>query len=216
MSPMPDRTWSFSMTISSAPSMRTIRGAGAGTPDGRARQLGLTLEERGETLARLFDGALVGRRDVDRNAEVHARLAGVSRFTPRLPVRRELGLEIRDLGRAQADEDRQSHLPGQRKGLVARRRHADRWMGDLIGPRRDDGVLHAIELALVAERLGRPSAADDLQRLAEARLALGVRHAVNVVRAHDAAAPDAELEAPFADVIDGGDLFGDAQRMIQR
>ena len=89
-------------------------------------------------------------------------------------------------------------------------------MGNLIGPRRDDGVLHAIELALVAERLARPSAADDLQRLAEARLALGVRHAVNVVRAHDAAAPDAELEAPFADVIDGGDLFGDAQRMIQR
>src|SRR5439155_515062 len=92
--------------------------------------------------------------------------------------------------------------------------HADRWMGNLIGPRRDDGVLQAIELALVAERLARPPAADDLQRLAEARLALGVRHAVNVVRAHDAAAPDAELEAPFADVIDGGDLFGDAHRAV--
>src|SRR3989442_5144694 len=89
-------------------------------------------------------------------------------------------------------------------------------MRRLVRPRRDDGVLHAVELALVAERLALPALPDDLQGLAETRLALGVRHAVDVVGPHDAAAPDAELEAAFADVVDGGDLLGDAQRMVQR
>jgi hypothetical protein len=46
-------------------------------------------------------------------------------------------------------------------------------------------------------------------------LALGVGHPVDVVRPHDAAAPDAELEAALADVIDRRDLFGDAQGMVQ-
>src|SRR5215510_13635525 len=36
---------------------------------GRAGELRLALEERRETLPRLFDRTLVGRRDIDRNAE---------------------------------------------------------------------------------------------------------------------------------------------------
>ena len=89
-------------------------------------------------------------------------------------------------------------------------------MRHLVGPRRDRRVPDAIELALVAERLARPRPPDDIERLAEAGLALVVAHPVGVVGAHDAAAADAELEAPLADVVDGGDLLGDAQRMVQR
>ena len=47
-------------------------------------------------------------------------------------------------------------------------------------------------------------------------MALAVGHAIDVVGADDAAAADAELEAAPADVIDGRDLFGDAQGVVQR
>src|SRR5256886_12769862 len=122
---------------------------------------------------------------------------------------------FRSLRGAQADEDGQSHPAGRGKRLVAGGGHAKGRMRDLIRTRRDDRVLDPIELARVAERLALPALTDDLQRFAKARLALAVRHAIDVVRPHDAAATDAELEAPFADVIDGGDLFGDPQRMVQ-
>ena len=136
--------------------------------------------------------------------------------SPRLPVRRELRAKIRDLGGAQPDEDLQPEAAGRRKRLGARRRHADRWMGKLIRPRHNGRVLDPIELSLVAEGLAGPRAPDDLERLEEACLAFGVRDAKHVVGAHRAAAADPILEASFADLIDGRNLFGDAQRMIER
>src|SRR5439155_1012286 len=150
-----------------------------------------------------------------RDAQIHAGLAGMAGLAPGLPVGRELRLQIGGLRDAQADEDGQSHPAGRGKRLVAGGGHAKGRMRDLIRTRRDDRVLDPIELARVAERLALPALTDDLQRLAKACLALAVRHAIDVVRPHDAAATDAELEAPFADVIDGRDLFGDAQRMVQ-
>src|SRR4030095_6343036 len=80
----------------------------------------------------------------------------------------------------------------------------------------DRGLRDAVELALVAEWLARPRAADDLERLAEARLALRVRDAVDVVRAHHAAPADAELEAALAELVDRRHLLGDAEGVIQR
>jgi hypothetical protein len=77
-------------------------------------------------------------------------------------------------------------------------------------------VLKAIELALVAERLALPRFLHDRERLFEARLALGVGDVQRVVRPRRAAATDAEVEAPAAQVIDGGHLLGDAQRVGQR
>src|SRR5262245_42273820 len=88
-------------------------------------------------------------------------------------------------------------------------------MRNLIRPGRDRRVLEAVELALVAERLALPRLADDLERLAEARLALVVGDPVDVVGARDAAAADPELDAAFTDVIERRHLFGDAQRMAQ-
>src|SRR5262249_30291315 len=67
--------------------------------DGRAGELRLALEERRETLPRLFDRTLVGRRDVDRNAEIHAWYAGMPGVAPPLAIGPELRLQIRDLGR---------------------------------------------------------------------------------------------------------------------
>ena len=88
-------------------------------------------------------------------------------------------------------------------------------MGILIRARRHRGIVDAIELALVAEGLALPGLSDDLEPFAKASLALGVGHAVGVIRAHDAAAADAELEAALADVVDGRDFLGDAQRVVQ-
>jgi hypothetical protein len=77
-------------------------------------------------------------------------------------------------------------------------------------------VLKAIELTLVAERLPLPRFLHDRERLFEARLALGVRDVQHVVGARRAAATNAEVEAPAAEVIDGRHLLGDAQRVRQR
>src|SRR5262252_6765118 len=85
----------------------------------------------------------------------------------------------------------------------------------LIRPGGDRGVLEAVELSLVAEGLALPRFLDDLERLAEARLALSVGNAEDVVGSCGAAASNAELEAPLAQVIDGGRLLRDAQRMIE-
>src|SRR5262249_34197577 len=71
-------------------------------------------------------------------------------------------------------------------------------------------------LSLVAEGLALPRFLYDLERLAEARLALSVGNAEDVVGSCGAAASNAELEAPLAQVIDGGRFFRDAQRMIER
>src|SRR5262245_31898637 len=135
---------------------------------------------------------------------------------PRGSVWRELILQIRNLRGAKPDEDRQSHPSGDGERLLARGRHAKRRMRELIGSRRDRGILDRLEPAVVAERLSRPRVSKDLERLAKAGLALGIRDAVGVVRAHDAASADPELEPAFADLVDGRDLLGDAQRMIER
>jgi hypothetical protein len=93
--------------------------------------------------------------------------------------------------------------------------HPERRVRELIGAGRDGGVLEAIELARVAEGLALPRGEDDLQRLAEARLALRIRNAVHVVDAGESAAADPEIETALADVIDGRGLLGDAQRVVQ-
>ena len=61
---------------------------------------------------------------------------------------------------------------GNVSSLVAAMRM--RRMRHLVGPRRHRGVVDAVELALVAERLAGPGPAEDVERLAEAGLALGV------------------------------------------
>src|SRR5438552_4272559 len=88
-------------------------------------------------------------------------------------------------------------------------------MRHLIWARRHGRVLEPVVLARVAERLPFPGLADDLERLAEPRLALAVRNSVNVVRARHAAPADSELQATLADVIERRDLLGDAQRVVE-
>src|ERR1700730_3136208 len=194
---------------------RSIGGTRAGPADRGAGQLGLASEEGREALARLIPGALGGGGDVDGDAEVDARRTGMARLAPGFPVRRELSLQVGDLRGAEPDEDGQSHPAGRGKGLLARGRHANGRMRILIGARRHRGVVDAVELALVAEGRALPGLPDDLEPFAKAGLALGVRHAVGVIRAHDAAAADAELEAALADVVDGRDFLGDAQGVVQ-
>ena len=88
--------------------------------------------------------------------------------------------------------------------------------GILIGPRRHDGVLELVELALIAEGLALPGLAEDGEALLEARLALAVGNAEHVVGARRAAAPHAHLEAALAELVEGGRFLGDAQGIAER
>jgi hypothetical protein len=68
----------------------------------------------------------------------------------------------------------------------------------------------------VAEGLALPGLQDDLERLEEAVLALGIRHTERIVGAGGSAPADPEIEPSVAQVIERGDLTGDAQRMVER
>src|SRR5262249_39117445 len=92
----------------------------------------------------------------------------------------------------------------------------ERRMGKLEGPRRHVRVLEAVELALVAERFALPRLEDDFERFVEARLALRVVDAVDVVDTWEAAAAAAEVEAAVAELADRGRLRRDAQRIVER
>src|SRR5262249_52315196 len=175
---------------------------GTRAADCGARQIGLAPEEGGDTLARLLGRPARGGRAVHGDPKVDAWGARVARLPPRLAVRRELSLQVGNLGRAQPDEDRQAELAGGGERLIAGRRHADGRVRLLERRGADDGVLHLEEAPVVGEGLALPRRADDLQRLAEAVRALRVRHAVDVVGPDHAAAADAELEAALTDVVD--------------
>src|SRR5207247_477287 len=141
----------------------------------------------------------------DGNAQIDAGRRGMTGLAPGLPVRREIFPQIGNLGGAQSDEEGQAHRADGRKRLLGVGRHPKRRMRNLVRPRRDRRVLEAVELALVAERLALPRLADDLERLAEARLALAVGDPVDVVGARDAAAADPELDGlvhPAAHLLD--------------
>src|SRR3989442_1175047 len=103
-----------------------------------------------------------------------------------------------------------------RKSLRGRRGHPDRRMRLVIRARGDGGVGEAIELAFVAEGLALPRREDDLQRFEEASLALFVGDAERVVGPRASAAAHAEGEPSVAQMIERGDLAGDAERVVQR
>src|SRR5215471_8850145 len=190
--------------------------AGAGASHRGARQLGLPREEGRDALARLLERGALRRGGVDRNAHVGTRRPRVAGLAPRLAIGLERHLQVVHVRRAKADEDRQPEPAGHAEGLVRGGRHPNRWMRPLIRARRHRGVLKAIELARVAERLALPGLAQDRQGLVESRLALAVGHAVDVVALDHAAPTDSVLEPPLADLVDRRNLFGDAKRMVER
>ena len=88
-------------------------------------------------------------------------------------------------------------------------------MRRLVGLRHHAHVVELEVLALERKRLLSPGALDNLERLSEALAALGVRHAVMRIHPSEPAATDAEDEPALADVVDGGRLLGQLQRMAQ-
>src|SRR5262245_50864134 len=196
--------------------LQPLRGPGAGPAHGRLLQVGLSAEVERDAVERLLERGLLGGRGVDGNAQVDVAVAGVPGVAPGPAIREHVMTERRDVHAAQADEDRQSHLADLGKRLLRRGGHAKRRVGQLVRARRDGGVLEAPVLTLVAERLALPGLEDDVERLAEPRLAFRVGDAVEVVDARKPAAADPEVEASGADVIDRRGLFGDPQRIVER
>src|ERR1700730_14315320 len=172
-------------------------------------------EEGRDGLARLLERARLGQAGIDGDAEVDAGLGRMARLGPGAAVRVQRALQLRDVHVAKTHEDRQPQLGDERKGLGGIGGHPERRMRLLIRTRRDGGVLEAVELAVVAERLALPGFLDDLERLAKARLALAIGNAEDIVGARGSAAPDPELEAALAQMIDGGGFLRDAQRVVE-
>ena len=168
----------------------------------------MTAKEGGDALPRLFTGACFRQARVDGNAEIDAGLSVVTRLAPGLPVQFETFLKLGNIQVAQSDKERQAQLGDERKSLHGIGGHPDGRMRLLVRLGRDRGVLEAVELALVGKRLTLPGFLDDLERLAEAGLALAVGDAEHVIRARRAAPPDPELEAPLAQLIHGGGFLG--------
>src|SRR5712692_9089864 len=138
------------------------------------------------------------------------------RLAPGLPVRAEVPALRGDVQIPEPDEERQAEARDLGEGLRRVGGHAERRVRHLIRRRGHRDVLEAVELAVVAEGLALPGQADDLERLEEARLALAVRHAEQIVGAGRAAAADPEVEAPLAELIHGGRFLGDTQRVAER
>jgi hypothetical protein len=85
----------------------------------------------------------------------------------------------------------------------------------LIGLRRHLDVVEAVILALVGKRLLGPGPLQYFERLGKAFAALAIRHAIGLVGAREAAAPDPENEPAMADLVDGSNLLGEPQRVTQ-
>ena len=70
--------------------------------------------------------------------------------------------------------------------------------------------------AVVRERVLGPGPPDNIERLGEALPTLRVRHAILQICPRKAAATDPKDESTVADVVNGGGLLGDPERMTQR
>ncbi len=93
-------------------------------------------------------------------------------------------------------------------GVGARRGGADLGPRLLQGHGRQPDVLVGEVLARVAEAFLGEGTLQDLQRLGEAFAALAIVNAVGLVGVGEARAADAEDQAAFAELVDGGDLLG--------
>src|SRR4029453_11471919 len=198
------------------PGRAPVVGARSGAAEAGLGELGVALEEVGDALARVFQGALLRLAGIDGQAEIDAGAAGLSRLAPGAPVAAQLGLQLGDVQIAQAHEQRQPGLGHLGEGLGAIGGHSQRRMRVLERARRHHRVLELVEVALVAEGLTLPGLADDLEGLAEARLALAIGNAEHVVGARRAAPAYAHVEAALAELVDSGRLLPDAQGMAQR
>ena len=88
--------------------------------------------------------------------------------------------------------------------------------GALHGRRRDRHVLHPVVLALQRDGFAVQRAAQDFQRFIHDSAALAAVDAEALELFDAVAEPDAEVEPPVAEDVDGGGVFGDADRVVQR
>ncbi len=98
----------------------------------------------------------------------------------------------------------------------ARHRHPQRRAAWLHGVGRDPHVVELVALAGVAEALPRPGQLQDVDALLGARHAVRHREAERLELVDRVAEADAELDAPARQLVEDGEVLGEAQRVRER
>src|SRR5262245_16011555 len=135
---------------------------------------------------------------------------------PRRAVRCEVPGHLGDVEATQSGDHRKAHTAYERKGILGGSSDPDRRMRFLIGP-GDHGQIIAAKIGpAMREALVVPGFENDLEGFLETRPTLIIGDAVAGIGSGEATAPDTEVKAPAANLIHGGGLFGEANRMTQR
>ena len=117
---------------------------------------------------------------------------------------------------AGGDEDGVALRADRGIGIDAGGGDADRRIRLLAGLWHQCHLVVGEIFSAIREALLGPGPLDDLQRLGEALAAFLIGNAVGLISAGKPAASDTEDEAPVADLVDGGGLLGEPQRMAER
>src|SRR4029434_6890041 len=100
------------------------------------------------------------------------------------------------------------------RGRGARRGNIDGRMRLLHDGRDQGGLVNGVEVPLLRVFRGGPQPQDHADTFLKALLTLVAVEAVDVVLVPRAAAPKTDIEAPVADDIDHGNVFGEANRVV--
>src|SRR6516164_6255362 len=160
---------------------------------------------------RLFEGV----SDIHRSAQIDLALARVAGGLPGLAVGVQIRQDLVEGAAPRPDKDRITLLGGSNKRILAIGCDADRRMRLAVGLWHDADVFVIVVFSGEREPFLGPGSLDDFEHFGKAFRALAIGNAVGFVRARKAAAADPENQPAMADMIDGGAVFGQPQRLAQ-
>src|SRR5439155_11633084 len=154
--------------------------------------------------------------DIDRSPQKHLALARMPGCLPAFAVGFDVRGELRQGAQANRDKHAVAQLADRREGVGAVGGNADFGPGLLIGLGGRPDVFERVVFARIGKWILGPRLFQDLERLGKALAAFAIGHAISLVGAREAAAPDAEDQPSVADLVYRGRFFRQAQRMAER
>src|SRR5215471_1396009 len=160
---------------------------------------------------RLFEGV----SDIDRGAQVDLALAQVSRSFPGLAIGVQIRQDLVEGAAPRTHKDRITLLGSGNERILAIGCNPDRRMRLAVGLWHDADVFVIVVFAGEGEPFLGPGSPDDFEYFGKALGALAIGNAVSLIGAREATAADPEDQPAMADMINGGAVFRQAQRLAQ-